>query len=134
MILLKRCGTINGFVNFVANNGLVYTANTTASKRLVLGVDKRMNRCPMRLEYPWLPMADAPKDGQTIRGKYGDDWDLVRWSEERRCMLAGYAGGSGYFGPGWEDLENGLIADEPEAWCDKDIPMTIEEANGPWSP
>jgi hypothetical protein len=66
------------------------------------------------------PMETAPRDGTPIVGLYDgdglDDGCLMRWSEERQCMLAGYAGGYGYFGPGWEDCENHLIVDTPIAW------------------
>jgi hypothetical protein len=65
---------------------------------------------------PWLSMDDAPKDGTVIVGKYGNDVDWIRWAETRRCMLAGIGGGNGYFSEGWEDDENGLIVDDPEAW------------------
>ena len=64
----------------------------------------------------WQPMDTAPKDGTEIMGRYGDDEVEVRWAENRQCMLAGIGGGNGYFGAGWEDTYNNLIADEPEGW------------------
>lgn len=63
------------------------------------------------------PMETAPRDGTPIIGLYDGDGDcMIRWAEDRQCMLAGIAGGNGYFGPGWEDCENHLIVDEPIAW------------------
>jgi hypothetical protein len=64
----------------------------------------------------WLPMSDAPKDGTLIWGLYDDGPCLIRWAEQRRCILAGIGGGNGYYGAGWEDDENGLIVDPPTAW------------------
>ena len=64
----------------------------------------------------WQPLEAAPRDGSVIEGLYGEETCLIRWAETRRCMLAGIGGGNGYFGPGWEDDYNGLIADEPDAW------------------
>ncbi len=48
---------------------------------------------------------DAPCDGTVIMGVNADGTDevLIRWAKERRCMIAGSAGGNGYFGAGWED-------------------------------
>lgn len=64
----------------------------------------------------WRHISSAPKDGTPIEGLYESGSCLVRWAEHRQCMLAGIGGGNGYFGPGWEDEENHLIADEPMAW------------------
>lgn len=62
-------------------------------------------------------MASAPMDGSVILGIYDGQPLEIRWeSEQRRCMLAGVGGGNGYFGAGWEDIENRLIVDEPEGW------------------
>ena len=40
--------------------------------------------------------------------------------ENRTCMLAGYAGGYGYFGEGFatdgDDCDWGLICDDPKYW------------------
>ena len=65
-------------------------------------------------------MDDAPRDGTVIVGKYGNDVDWIRWAETRRCMLAGIGGGNGYFGEGWEDDQNRLIVDDPEAWMSEE--------------
>lgn len=67
----------------------------------------------------WQPMDTAPHD-RPIIARF-DDSDLepyeIQWAEDRQCMLAGYAGGHGYFGPGWEDTENRLIVHgKPTAW------------------
>jgi hypothetical protein len=61
-------------------------------------------------------LSQAPHDGTEIWGLYGDDKYLVQWAEERQCMLAGVAGGNGYFGPGWQCYHNHLIVEEPDAW------------------
>jgi hypothetical protein len=61
-------------------------------------------------------MDTAPRDGTTIVGIYSDAEIPIRWSERRVCMLAAAGGGSGRFGPGWEDVHNGLIVDDPIAW------------------
>ncbi len=62
-----------------------------------------------------LPIATAPRNGRAIIGIWPDGSELeIRWSEQRRCMLAyspGAAPGAGTFGAGWEDVENGLVAD-----------------------
>ena len=70
----------------------------------------------------------APKDGSTIIGIFSDGSELeMRWAEERRCMLAGVGGGNGYFGAGWEDIENHLVVlDEPVAWKPIQILRTQE--------
>lgn len=65
----------------------------------------------------WQPMETAPEDGTEILGWYGDDDECeIRYAERRQCMLAGSGGGNGYFGPGWEDVFNGLIVDTPIKW------------------
>ncbi len=62
----------------------------------------------------WKPIEDAPCDGSPIIGIYPDGSEVeLRWAESRRCMLAGTGGGNGYFGAGWEDTENRLIANTP---------------------
>lgn len=64
----------------------------------------------------WQPMDSAPRDGRAIVGLFDGEQVDIRWASERVCMLAGTAGGNGYFGPGWEDVENHLVCDEPSAW------------------
>lgn len=64
----------------------------------------------------WQSIETAPKDGTEIIGKYYDNEVEIRWANERQCMLAGIGGGNGYFGPGWEDTYNSLIAEVPQAW------------------
>lgn len=54
------------------------------------------------------------EDGETIEG-------TLDYVESRRCMMAGIAGGHGYFGEGFAtDGENGcdkgLICDPPKYW------------------
>jgi len=61
----------------------------------------------------WQGTDSAPRDGTIIEGLYDGEAMLIRWAETRRCMLAGIGGGNGYFGEGWEDVENKLIADPP---------------------
>lgn len=68
----------------------------------------------------WQPIETAPKDGTEIIGLVDGEEYRVRWAETRRCMLAGVAGGSGYFGPGWEDTYNGLISETPTHWREFD--------------
>jgi hypothetical protein len=63
------------------------------------------------------PISTAPRDGTVIDGYYPSEGFIpIRWAEQRRCMLAGIGGGNGYFGEGWEDVENGLIVDAPASW------------------
>lgn len=62
------------------------------------------------------PISEAPKDGSSILALYEGEECEIRWAEQRQCMLAGVGGGNGYFGAGWEDMELGLITDEPEFW------------------
>lgn len=56
---------------------------------------------------------EVSDDGVKIEGK------LV-YLERRTCMMAGVAGGNGYFGEGFattgEDTDYGLICDEPKYW------------------
>lgn len=52
--------------------------------------------------------------------------DTVSFMEERTCMMAGIAGGYGYFGEGWgtngnSQCDYGMICDEPEFWRYKTI-------------
>lgn len=61
-------------------------------------------------------MRNAPKDGSIIIGVYHDGEIEIKWSNDRRCMLASVAPGAGIFPPGWEDIENGLPIDEPLSW------------------
>jgi len=68
------------------------------------------------MEIKWKDMEDAPYDGTEIIGLVNDEECLIRWAETRQCMLAGIGGGNGYFGEGWEDVENGLISDDPTMW------------------
>ena len=46
--------------------------------------------------------------------------DGVSYQEKRTCMMAGIAGGNGYFGEGFatngEGCEYGLIVDTPTHW------------------
>ncbi len=65
----------------------------------------------------WQPMDTAPTDGTEILGldEDGNEFEF-RFAERRQCMLAGIGGGNGYFGPGWEDVFNGLIIDTPIKW------------------
>ena len=47
--------------------------------------------------------------------------DHTEWAEKRTCMMAGIAGGYGYFGEGWATSKNGnidvgLICDSPDFW------------------
>lgn len=65
----------------------------------------------------WLPMETAPRDGTEILGLVHDEPVLMRWAEERRCMLAYTAPGAGLFDAGWEDVENSLVIwDGVQAW------------------
>lgn len=66
----------------------------------------------------WQPMHSAPMDGRYIYGLYKDgSVDVVRWEEQRRCMLAGLAPGSGDCGEGWESkIAGNLPVDPPLAW------------------
>lgn len=62
------------------------------------------------------PMSDAPED-KPIIGVYPDSMEVeIEWAETRQCMLAGVGGGNGYFGAGWQDTYNKLIADMPVGW------------------
>ena len=85
--------------------------------------------------FPWRSMDDAPIDGTVIVGKYGNDVGWIRWAKNRRCMLAGIGGGNGYFGEGWEDVENRLIVDDPEVWMtEENYHDNIEALNTPPKP
>lgn len=74
----------------------------------------------------WQSIETAPRDGTEIVGRYGDNEVEIRWARERQCMLAGIGGGNGYFGPGWEDTYNSLIADPPDAWRHKSDELVSE--------
>lgn len=76
----------------------------------------------------WQPMDTAPTDGTPILGYYGaDEVVAIRWAESRECMLASVAPGAGLFGPGWEDVANGLYVDDPVSWA----PITDENDTTP---
>lgn len=61
-------------------------------------------------------METAPRDGSVIIGLYDGVETRVRWAEERRCMLSVVASGAGTFGPGWEDVTDLLVVDDPSRW------------------
>ena len=52
----------------------------------------------------------------------GKTWDdSVSYMENRTCMMAGIAGGNGYFGKGWgmngnNGCDKGLISETPNLW------------------
>lgn len=61
----------------------------------------------------WIRVTDElPPLNQVVEG-LGDGAEVIdcRYVEERQCMLAGIGGGNGYLGPGFEDVENGLVVD-----------------------
>jgi hypothetical protein len=65
----------------------------------------------------WLPMDEAPHDGTVIVGLVNDEAVDMQWAESRHCAGAGSSGGSGYYGPGWQDTYNRYaLFDEPTGW------------------
>lgn len=65
----------------------------------------------------WLPIEDAPRDGTAIVGLVHGEPVLMRWAEERRCMLAYVQPGAGLFDEGWEQAIDGLVIwDGVEGW------------------
>lgn len=72
----------------------------------------------------WILTAEKrPSIGDNV--EWSDDAKKVEgtldYTDERRCMMAGIAGGFGYFGEGFAtDGENGcdkgLICDDPKYW------------------
>lgn len=88
-------------------------ADTNSIKRMQARLDASEKALK---EDTWKRLESAPRDGTVIEGLYEDGPCLIRWAETRRCMLAGIGGGNGYFGAGWEDDYNHLIADDPIAW------------------
>lgn len=72
----------------------------------------------------WILTAERrPRTGTNI--EYSEDGVIVEgtldYAEKRTCMMAGIAGGFGYFGEGFAtDGENGcdkgLICDDPKYW------------------
>lgn len=69
-------------------------------------------------EYILRPISEAPHY-EPIIGVYEDGSECeVEWADQRKCMLAGVGGGNGYFGAGWQDTYNKLIADTPKFWKD----------------
>ncbi len=73
-----------------------------------------------------LPGDTAPKDGSEFLAVVNGEAFAMRHSEQRRCMLAGVGGGNGYFGAGFEDVENGLISEIPEHWIKCPHPVRSE--------
>lgn len=76
------------------------------------------------MEDKWILTTEQRPKGFTSL-EYSDDGINVEgtmiYTDRRTCMLAGYAGGFGYFGEGFAtDGENGcdygLICDDPKYW------------------
>lgn len=72
----------------------------------------------------WISTRDQlPKEGDDIEVTYdnGETVDTtVTFLNRRTCMMAGIAGGHGYFGPGFAtdgtNTDYGLIMDTPTHW------------------
>jgi len=71
----------------------------------------------------WIETAlQRPKIGTNV--EYSDDGinseGTLIYTDERVCMMAGIAGGHGYFGEGFatdgNDCDYGLICDDPKYW------------------
>jgi len=73
----------------------------------------------------WIPVSERlPEDDIIVKVLFDDDdggEDVGIYTKNRVCMLAGYAGGSGYFGEGWA-TEDRLITDPPLAWKPRELP------------
>lgn len=72
----------------------------------------------------WIKTADKlPKIGDNV--EYSEDGETVEgtmnYTDRRTCMMAGIAGGYGYFGEGFatdgaNGCDVGLICDPPKYW------------------
>jgi len=77
--------------------------------------------CPIVNPYKHLGI-EKPKGEVEVSYDSGKTFDnSVEWVEKRVCMIAGIAGGNGYFGEGWATSRNGntdvgLICDPPDYW------------------
>lgn len=79
------------------------------------------------IKNPYLHLGSEKPSGDILvsydGGKTFDD--SVEWLETRTCMMAGSAGGHGYFKEGWATSQNsgtdvGLICDPPDFWINLD--------------
>jgi len=79
------------------------------------------NKCYTENPY-WHPGTEKPLGEVEVSYDGGKTWDSsVEWTETRTCMMAGSAGGFGYFGEGWatsreSGTDVGLICDPPDYW------------------
>ena len=72
----------------------------------------------------WIRVKDeTPYFGDDLQITYDNGQtfeDGVTYLRERKCMMAGIAGGNGYFGEGFatngDKCDYGLILDEPTHW------------------
>lgn len=80
-----------------------------------------------QIDNPYLHLGTEIPNGPVFvsydGGKTFDD--SVEWAESRICMMAGIAGGHGYFGEGWAtsihgNTDVGLICDPPDYWIYQD--------------
>ncbi len=70
-----------------------------------------------------LTSENKPPIGSNVRTSEdgATDGETMDYLESRKCMLAGVAGGNGYFGEGFATdgstgCDYGLILDEPKYW------------------
>lgn len=79
---------------------------------------------------------EKPKGDILVSYDGGITFDnTVDWMERRTCMMAGIAGGNGYFGEGWgstgtNGCDRGLICDPPDYWINvEDYDKFLKDQN-----
>jgi len=61
-------------------------------------------------------MDEAPRDGESIVGKYADEEAIIMWSERPVCMGGPLVGIPAGWATDGTETDRNLPMDEPDAW------------------